>query len=351
MRDEYLESLIGKTGKEFGIVKGREYIDDPSEAPDDAEVQEGPRGGLYFETTGGSDESGGSGSSGGSAPSDASSGGGSGGVTEEDVVDTVHDIAEVDGAANIAAHETEDGYSISFDIPDKDAASEVAHQVAEIDGTANINATETEDGGAEVTLDVMEESSGDESGGSGGGGEAGEAPTVTADELDDVTIDSLAENVGYNAQEYGYDPQSVARHFRQRIDRGEDIAEAYSAVTEGTSPETVREQLSEGGFDIYDVGDEGDEGNGNGGDNESGGLDMDITELEQDDEVVADIGQGPEELHVQRGAKPEFDLMSVVAEDPVSQERYTLEPEDILGTDPADVEGARDDGRPPDRFE
>lgn len=34
------------------VEKDRRYIDDPSEAPEDAEVQEGPQGGLYYETEG-----------------------------------------------------------------------------------------------------------------------------------------------------------------------------------------------------------------------------------------------------------------------------------------------------------
>lgn len=33
-------------------MKGRRYIDDPSEAPEDAEVHEGDRGGMYYETEG-----------------------------------------------------------------------------------------------------------------------------------------------------------------------------------------------------------------------------------------------------------------------------------------------------------
>lgn len=40
----------------IGLLKARRYVDDPQEAPDWAEVQEGPQGGLYYETTETNDE-------------------------------------------------------------------------------------------------------------------------------------------------------------------------------------------------------------------------------------------------------------------------------------------------------
>lgn len=57
------------TGSVALVLKGRRYIDDPSDAPEDVEVEEGPQGGYYYETgdgdgggDGGDDGSGGSGS-------------------------------------------------------------------------------------------------------------------------------------------------------------------------------------------------------------------------------------------------------------------------------------------------
>jgi hypothetical protein len=52
--DDRIEDMV-KAGVQRATLpdrfrKGRRYIRDPSEAPDDAEIQEGPRGGTYYET-------------------------------------------------------------------------------------------------------------------------------------------------------------------------------------------------------------------------------------------------------------------------------------------------------------
>lgn len=49
------------------VQKGRRYISDPSEAPGDVEVQEGERGGYYYETEGGEEPSAEGGDAGGVA--------------------------------------------------------------------------------------------------------------------------------------------------------------------------------------------------------------------------------------------------------------------------------------------
>lgn len=101
-------------------------------------------------------------------------------------------------------------------------------------------------------------------GGDGGGDAGGGASEITGDDLDRMTIDALAENAAYEAQEWGHDPDQTAERFYQRVEQGEDIAEAYASVTEGTSPESVREMLTEEeSFDDinYDLGG-GDEGGG-----------------------------------------------------------------------------------------
>lgn len=56
------EDYVNRTIKEAVLSKARRYVDDPSEAPEDVEVQEGPQGGYYYETEaaggGGGEESG-----------------------------------------------------------------------------------------------------------------------------------------------------------------------------------------------------------------------------------------------------------------------------------------------------
>jgi hypothetical protein len=53
--DAGLERAFSEGSTDFR--KGRRYIDDESEAPEDATVQEGSQGGLYYETGGGEDSS------------------------------------------------------------------------------------------------------------------------------------------------------------------------------------------------------------------------------------------------------------------------------------------------------
>lgn len=99
---------------------------------------------------------------------------------------------------------------------------------------------------------------GSESGGEPSGGEG--LDEVTIDDVDPITIESLAENVAYDALEYGYDPDAAAERFWQAVDHGEDLAEAYAANTEGTSPESMREIMAEE-FDVpYNVSEEPEEG-------------------------------------------------------------------------------------------
>lgn len=55
--DPYLDQLLGDVVEGTGLLNKEErvYIDDPSEAPEDANLQEGPQGGTYYVEGGGSD--------------------------------------------------------------------------------------------------------------------------------------------------------------------------------------------------------------------------------------------------------------------------------------------------------
>lgn len=57
MDDDYIDRIAQRGVEDLlekmrEISKGRRYISDPSEAPEDAEVHEGPQGGYYIETEG-----------------------------------------------------------------------------------------------------------------------------------------------------------------------------------------------------------------------------------------------------------------------------------------------------------
>lgn len=57
--NEFVRSVANTIARAQGYTeKGRRYVDDPSEAPDDANVQQGPSGGFYYETGGGSNVAG-----------------------------------------------------------------------------------------------------------------------------------------------------------------------------------------------------------------------------------------------------------------------------------------------------
>lgn len=51
--DEYFREAVGEFILRKAHRKARRYVSDPSDAPDDADVQEGPQGGYYYETEGG----------------------------------------------------------------------------------------------------------------------------------------------------------------------------------------------------------------------------------------------------------------------------------------------------------
>lgn len=53
---DLLVKALNEAVSKYSVDKGRRYIDDPDDAPDDVEVQEGPEGGYYFETDDGGDE-------------------------------------------------------------------------------------------------------------------------------------------------------------------------------------------------------------------------------------------------------------------------------------------------------
>lgn len=78
--DEYLNHVAERAIET--LDKARRYVDDPSEAPEDADVQEGERGGYFYETESGDTTtdapmpSGDSGGGGGQEPSDESGGSG-----------------------------------------------------------------------------------------------------------------------------------------------------------------------------------------------------------------------------------------------------------------------------------
>lgn len=64
MTDDYINKMWDRIIEEEQVVsieaeKGRVYVDDPSQAPDDADVQEGDQGGYFYVTDGGSSDSGG----------------------------------------------------------------------------------------------------------------------------------------------------------------------------------------------------------------------------------------------------------------------------------------------------
>ncbi|AGM11636.1 hypothetical protein HCTV5_26 [Halovirus HCTV-5] len=63
MSDDYISKMWDRIIEEEEVVsveteKGRVYVDDPSQAPDDANVQQGDQGGYFYETDGGSSGSG-----------------------------------------------------------------------------------------------------------------------------------------------------------------------------------------------------------------------------------------------------------------------------------------------------
>lgn len=58
--EEYSENLLGRKFIERAteVAKDRRYVDDPSDAPDDVDVEQGPQGGHYYETGSSGDEEG-----------------------------------------------------------------------------------------------------------------------------------------------------------------------------------------------------------------------------------------------------------------------------------------------------
>lgn len=57
LQEEYSEDIRDKIANSIAsILKARRYVDDPSEVPEEFEVQEGPMGGIYYETEGESTE-------------------------------------------------------------------------------------------------------------------------------------------------------------------------------------------------------------------------------------------------------------------------------------------------------
>lgn len=59
--EEYSENLLGQNFIERATevaTKGRRYVEDPSDAPEDVEVEQGPQGGYYYETGSSGDEGG-----------------------------------------------------------------------------------------------------------------------------------------------------------------------------------------------------------------------------------------------------------------------------------------------------
>lgn len=85
---EYVTNVVGH------VVKGRRYIDDPSEAPEGAEVHEGEQGGTYYETEDGDSSD----PSGEPAGPPSESGSGDVPVNDPDAVETWNRVVEQYGS-------------------------------------------------------------------------------------------------------------------------------------------------------------------------------------------------------------------------------------------------------------
>jgi hypothetical protein len=98
MTDDYINKMWDRIIEEEQVVsieteKGRVYVDDPSEAPDDVNVQEGQQGGYYYETGGG-------GESGSSGVDGTEQAGVEEALTDEEVAFDYHDNGEITAAVD-----------------------------------------------------------------------------------------------------------------------------------------------------------------------------------------------------------------------------------------------------------
>ena len=153
-RREIVEAVLGTEKAEGGIDverivrervhKNRRYISDPSDAPDDANVQEGARGGYYYEVGG----SGGSGGSGGDGDSGVSIGDDATPEQMDQVTDTVSSVVD-----ELGPQLRDDGMDVGFELIDEDptqSVDEVNEQIRTYMGDRIMDTVESELG---VTLD------------------------------------------------------------------------------------------------------------------------------------------------------------------------------------------------------
>jgi len=147
-RREIVEAVLGTEKEKGGIdvegivrerfYKNRRYISDPSDAPDDANVQEGARGGYYYEVGG----SGGDGDSGVSIGDDATP------EQMDRVTDTVSSVVD-----ELGPKLRDDGMDVGFELIDEDptqSVDEVNERVRTYMGDRIMDTVESELG---VTLD------------------------------------------------------------------------------------------------------------------------------------------------------------------------------------------------------
>lgn len=238
-QDAHSNSMGDDTNKE------RVYVDDPSQAPEDVDVQEGQQGGYYYETEGGSGEGGDGG--------DGQDGGG--GTVQDEEADQAMQEMGIDPQELVDDHVFQTGNEDPADISEQvynEVVDQVFEETGNFDGAERIGA-EAADQARQYAEEQYGDGGGDEGGG-GGGDEGGgprdedvqEAAQLAADRVEDRVgsrMEDLVDEVGDDVSFEDVEPQI------------QDVVydEAYQDVYNETGDEQLAEEAATEAINMVDT--------------------------------------------------------------------------------------------------
>lgn len=167
MGDDYINKMWDRVIEENDVVrveteKGRVYVDDPSEAPDDVQVQEGDQGGYFYETGQTSSDSGGrdgGGDQGGSFDETSSQSDDSANTESGGTNPTISELPDAGKAgALMDTLDTSELESIVVGVSGPDTAQELAGDAGEL---AHHIVDNTDDEHMQTMIDALSSDGGD----------------------------------------------------------------------------------------------------------------------------------------------------------------------------------------------